>query len=184
MLQGKVKRFCNCWLWVYEKGFYSRWAWSYQWAHFKREEWKEENCLPPGRTGEASWRRDLVWTSKVREVSNEGLPKQKEYIEWRPESMTVQRNLGKKRQAQGVPVVAQRKWIRLVSMKMRVWSLYQWVGRGSSTVVSWEVGHLDLVWLWYRPTAAALIWPLAWEFPYDTDAVLKKQKNKTSRHAQ
>ena len=28
--------------------------------------------------------------------------------------------------------------------------------------------NLVLLWLWHRPGAAALIWPLAWEFPYAT----------------
>ena len=34
------------------------------------------------------------------------------------------------------------------------------------------------LWLWRRPTAAALIQPLAWELPYATDAALKRQKRK------
>ena len=39
------------------------------------------------------------------------------------------------------------------------------------------------LWLWCRPAAAALIWPLAWELPYATGAALKnkiKIKKKTS----
>ena len=36
-----------------------------------------------------------------------------------------------------------------------------------------------LLWLWYRPTAAALIQPLAWELPYASGDTLKnKQTNK------
>ena len=35
-----------------------------------------------------------------------------------------------------------------------------------------------LLWLWCRPAAAALIQPLAQEFPYATGAALKRQKNK------
>ena len=37
----------------------------------------------------------------------------------------------------------------------------------------------ELLWLWHRPAATALIWPLAWEFPYTTGAGLKRQKPKT-----
>ena len=41
-------------------------------------------------------------------------------------------------------------------------------------------GSLDpaLLWLWSRPTAAALIQPLAWELPYATDVALKRKKKK------
>jgi len=48
------------------------------------------------------------------------------------------------------------------------------------------VGHRHssdpaLLWLWCRPGAAALIWPLAWELPYATGAGLKiKTKDKRS----
>ena len=34
-----------------------------------------------------------------------------------------------------------------------------------------------LLWLWYRPAAAALIRPLAWELPYATGVALKGKKN-------
>ena len=33
-----------------------------------------------------------------------------------------------------------------------------------------------LLWLWHRPVAAALIWPLAWELSYPAGAGLKKKK--------
>ena len=36
----------------------------------------------------------------------------------------------------------------------------------------------ELLWLWYRPAATALIQPLAWEHPYATGVALKKQRNK------
>ena len=57
--------------------------------------------------------------------------------------------------------------------------LAQWV-RESSFAVSCGVGHrrvldLALLWLWYRPAAATLIQPLAWELPYATGAALKRQ---------
>ena len=49
--------------------------------------------------------------------------------------------------------------------------------------MSCGVGHrhgsdLVLLWLWCRPTAIALIQPLAWEPPYATDAALKAKKIK------
>ena len=34
----------------------------------------------------------------------------------------------------------------------------------------------SLLWLWYRPAAAAPIQPLAWEFPYTTDVTLKRKE--------
>ena len=57
------------------------------------------------------------------------------------------------------------------------------VGQGSSIDVSCGVGHrcgLDpmLLWLWCRPADVALIWPLAWELPYDMDVALKKAEKK------
>ena len=39
---------------------------------------------------------------------------------------------------------------------------------------------LGLLWLWCRPTAIALIGPLAWERPYASGVDLKKKKRKTS----
>ena len=35
---------------------------------------------------------------------------------------------------------------------------------------------LLLLWLWYRPAAAAPIGPLDWELPYATVAAIKKEK--------
>ena len=34
-----------------------------------------------------------------------------------------------------------------------------------------------LLWLWHRPPAAALMWPLAWEPPYAMGTALKRQKD-------
>ena len=50
--------------------------------------------------------------------------------------------------------------------------------------MSCGVGHrrgLDamLLWLWYRLVATAPIQPQAWEPPYTTSVVLKRQQNKT-----
>ena len=36
----------------------------------------------------------------------------------------------------------------------------------------------ELLWLWYRPAATALIRPLAWEAPYAAGTALKRQKTK------
>ena len=33
-----------------------------------------------------------------------------------------------------------------------------------------------MLWLWYRPAAAALIGPLAWKPPYAVDVALKEKK--------
>ena len=41
---------------------------------------------------------------------------------------------------------------------------------------------LALLWLWQRPAATALIQPLAWELPYASDAVLKRQKKKKKKN--
>ena len=38
-----------------------------------------------------------------------------------------------------------------------------------------------LLWLWYRPAAAAPITPLSWELPYAVGAALKKKKAKKKK---
>ena len=53
--------------------------------------------------------------------------------------------------------------------------------------MSCGVGHrcgLDpmLPWLWCRPAATALIWPLAWELPCATGVALKKVKKKNGEN--
>ena len=64
--------------------------------------------------------------------------------------------------------------------------LAQWV-KVSSISVSCDVGcrhasESTLLWLWYRPEAAAPIWPLAWELSYAASVALKRQKqNKTKK---
>ena len=40
---------------------------------------------------------------------------------------------------------------------------------------------LELLWLWYRPAAAAPIQPLTWELPYTEGVALKRQKNKQTK---
>ena len=37
---------------------------------------------------------------------------------------------------------------------------------------------LELLWLWCRPAAMALIRPLVWEPPYATGVALKRQKTR------
>ena len=66
-------------------------------------------------------------------------------------------------------------------MRVQVQSLASLGGLGSNVAVSCGVGckyGLDpsLLWLWYRPTAVALIQPLAWEVPYAAGAALKRKK--------
>ena len=39
----------------------------------------------------------------------------------------------------------------------------------------------ELLWLWYRQAAAALIEPLAWELPYALGAALKKKKRQKKK---
>ena len=82
----------------------------------------------------------------------------------------------------GVPVVAQWKRIWLVSMRMKVRSLALLSGL-CGIAMSCGVGcrcglDLLLLWLCCRPTATALIWPLAWEPPYAAGVGLKRQKFK------
>ena len=53
--------------------------------------------------------------------------------------------------------------------------------------MSCGVGHrrgpdLALLWLWHRLAAVAPIRPLGWEPPYAAGVVLKRQKNKASKH--
>ena len=48
------------------------------------------------------------------------------------------------------------------------------------------VGHrgssdLELLWLWHRPAAKALIRPRAWEPPYATGAALEKKNKQTKK---
>ena len=71
-----------------------------------------------------------------------------------------------------VPVVAQQKQTRLVSMNMQVQSLALLSGSGIGRCCE----------LRYRPSATAPIWALAWKSPYAPDVALKKQKqNKTNK---
>ena len=57
--------------------------------------------------------------------------------------------------------------------------LTRWV-KDLALAVSCGVGHrpgsdLELLWMWYRPAAAAVIQPLAWQLLYASGAALKRQ---------
>jgi len=82
--------------------------------------------------------------------------------------------------------VAQRQWIQLGTMRLRVRSLASLSGlRIQRCYELWcrSQTHLDLVllWLWCRLAAAAPIKPLAWEPPYAAGAALKRQKTKKKK---
>ena len=64
--------------------------------------------------------------------------------------------------------------------------LTQWVKDLAS--VSCGVGRRcgsdpELLWLWHRPAATALIQPLAWETPYALGVGLNRQKPKKKRQS-
>ena len=71
----------------------------------------------------------------------------------------------------GVPLVAQQKWIWLVTIRLQFRSLASLSVLRIQLAVSCGVGcrhseDLVLLWLWCRPAATALIQLLAWEPPY------------------
>ena len=64
--------------------------------------------------------------------------------------------------------------------------LTQWV-KDPSIAASCRVGprydlNLALLWLWYSPTAAALIQPQAWELPYTAGLALKNNNNNNNNN--
>jgi len=61
--------------------------------------------------------------------------------------------------------------------------LAQWVKDTALLQVEMKVADTTrmLPWLWYKPAAAALIWPQAWELAYATGAALKRPKNKKAK---
>ena len=119
-----------------------------------------------------SWERGRVWegVAVFHRDSSERCQMEKDV------ECTIQFThvLFKKQVKLGVPVVAQRKRVRLGTMRLRVRSLALlsglrirrcrelWCGsRGSDPA---------LLWLWCRPEATAPMRPLAWEPPYAAGA--------------
>ena len=51
----------------------------------------------------------------------------------------------------------------------------------NSSVGSRHGSDLALLWLWYRPAAAALIGSLAWEPPYAMDVAMKRLKDQKKK---
>ena len=77
----------------------------------------------------------------------------------------------------GVPIVAQQKQIRPVSMRMRVQSL-------ASLRAVCRRCSLDplLLRLWHRLAVTAPIQPIAWEPPYAAGVALKRRKEGEKRN--
>ena len=83
------------------------------------------------------------------------------------------------RDRKGVPIMAQQKWIWLVSMRTQVRSLASLSGLRIWCCESCGVGCRRgsdpvLLWLWRRPAAISPIGPLAWELPYAGGVALKR----------
>ena len=74
-----------------------------------------------------------------------------------------------------------RTWLVSIRMRVRFLPSLGWVKDLVLPQTAAEVrcsSHLALLWLWCRPAATALIWPLAWELPYDTAVALKRKPKK------
>ena len=93
-----------------------------------------------------------------------------------------QTNKQTKKNPTKVLIMAQQKWIWLVSMSMlvrslgllsglRIWCCRELWCRSQTWLRS------CMLWLWRRSAAAAPIRPLAWEFPYAAGVALKKNSN-------
>ena len=72
--------------------------------------------------------------------------------------------------------------MKLVSMRMQVWSLALRSGLRIQHCISCRVGSRrssdpTLLWLWHRSAAAGSIWPLAWALPYAPHAALTSDNN-------
>ena len=76
-----------------------------------------------------------------------------------------------------------RIWLLSMRMQIQPLALLSRLGIRHCIAPSCGAGHrssLDskLLWLWCRPTAAALIQPLVWELPYAAGATLIRKKRK------
>ena len=77
----------------------------------------------------------------------------------------------------GIPLMAQRKQIQLVSARMQLWALALLSGIAMSCGVGNRCGlDPELLLLWHRPAAVACIWLLAWEPPHAKGTALKSKK--------
>ena len=66
-------------------------------------------------------------------------------------------------------------------MRMQVWSL-AWLGGLRFQWIATSCGSdLALLQLWHRPADTALVWSLAWEFPYATGGSLKRKRKKKKK---
>ena len=76
----------------------------------------------------------------------------------------------------------QWKQIQLGTMRLWVWSLASLGGLRVQCCHD-PIHGLDLVllWLWYRLAAVAPMWPLAWEPPHASGAILKSKKKKKEK---
>ena len=78
-------------------------------------------------------------------------------------------------------------WVQPLKAKKKKKNLIDLPSIAALQCVSFRCGlDPELLWLWCRPAATALIRPLAWELPYAMGAALEKterQKNKKNRVA-
>ena len=100
--------------------------------------------------------------------------------------MLTLENEAKKVQNIGVPVVAQRKRIRQGTMRLRAQSLASLGGLRIRCGCGCGVGRRRgsdpvLLWLWWRPAAAAPISPPAWDPPCAVGGALKGPKTKKKK---
>ena len=92
----------------------------------------------------------------------------------------------------GVAIVAQQKQIQLVSMSMWIRSLASlsdlWIRHCGELWCRLKIPLRSCIAAAIRPATAALIWSLAWEFPYAVGVALKsgkkKKKKKNGTHLQ
>ena len=82
-----------------------------------------------------------------------------------------------KNPTQGVPIMAQRKRIRLGAMRLQVPSLASLSGLRIFGVCQRYSSDPVLPWLWCRPAAAAAIQLLTWKLAYAAGVALKRKKN-------